>query len=87
MVGDVLVKNPAHLRPAVLPSARPRGGPRARSRPTPPSRVRIRQADSRISGRSSAAVITASTSSIRRPGRTTDVLTRTGPTGTGAKMS
>ena len=40
-----------------------------------------------MSGRSSAAVSTASTSSIRRPGRTTDVRTRTGPTGTGAKMS
>ena len=49
--------------------------------------VRIRQADSRMSGRSSPAVSTVSTSSIRRPGRTTDAATRTGPTGTGAKMS
>ena len=40
-----------------------------------------------MSGRSSVAVSTASTSSIRRPGRTTDVLIRIGPTGTGAKMS
>jgi hypothetical protein len=48
----------------------------------------MRQADSRISGRSPpAAVSTASTSSIRRPGRTTVDRSATGPTGTGAKMS
>jgi hypothetical protein len=49
--------------------------------------VRIRQADNRISGRSSAADSTDSISSIRRPGRTTVLRTYTGPTGTGAKMS
>ncbi|WP_324274806.1 hypothetical protein [Blastococcus brunescens] len=53
----------------------------------PSDRLRMRQADNRISGRSSPAVSTVSTSSIRRPGRRTDDRSRTGPTGTGAKMS
>ena len=54
---------------------------------TPSPRTRMRHAVRRMRGCPSAAESTASTSSIRRPGRTTDARTSTRPTGTGPRMS